>query len=133
VILLDTHVAIWFGVGSNLLGRQSRRIARQAAAESQLLVSAISFWEIALLVAKRRLRSIESASETRRLVLSTGVVELPLTGEAAILAGELEGLHADPADRFIVATAIAHNAMLMTADERLLRWRHVVRRQNAEA
>jgi PIN domain nuclease of toxin-antitoxin system len=59
-------------------------------------------------------------------------VELPLTGEIAIAAAELEGLHADPADRFIAATAIAHNATLMTADDRLLRWRHGVRRHNAE-
>lgn len=56
-----------------------------------------------------------------------------LTGDTAILAGELEGLHADPADRFIAATAILDGAVLVTADERLLRWRHPLRRQNAEA
>jgi PIN domain nuclease of toxin-antitoxin system len=65
-------------------------------------------------------------------MLSEGATELPLTGEIAILAGELEGLHADPADRFIAATAIAHDAMLVTADDRLLKWRHSMRRHNAE-
>jgi PIN domain nuclease of toxin-antitoxin system len=65
-------------------------------------------------------------------MLSEGATELPLTGEIAILAGELEGLHADPADRFIAATAIAHDATLMTADNRLLQWRHGMRRHNAE-
>ena len=132
MILLDTHAALWFTTDSELLGKKSRRITDRALKDSQLAVSAISFWEIALLVAKRRLRRIDLATEMRRLVLGGGVIELPLTGEIAILAGELENLHADPADRFIAATAIAHNATLVTADDRLLRWRHPVRRQNAE-
>jgi hypothetical protein len=40
-------------------------------------------------------------------------------------------LHGDPADRFITATAIAHDATLITADHRLLRWRGKVKRQHA--
>lgn len=48
------------------------------------------------------------------------------------LSASVEGLHADPADRFIAATAIVHDAMLLTADERLLNWRHRLHRQNAE-
>jgi PIN domain nuclease of toxin-antitoxin system len=74
----------------------------------------------------------DSARQVRRLILNEGAAELPLTGEIAMLAGELEGLHGDPADRFIAATAIVHDATLVTADDRLLRWRHTVRRQNAE-
>jgi PIN domain nuclease of toxin-antitoxin system len=81
---------------------------------------------------KRRLRSADSAAETRRQILGAGAIELPLTGEIAIVAGELDGLHGDPADRFIAATAIAHDATLMTADQRLLDWRHGLRRQNAQ-
>jgi PIN domain nuclease of toxin-antitoxin system len=132
VILLDTHVALWFAIDSGPLGKQCQRIARKAAAESQLAVSAVSFWEIALLISKRRLRTSDSAADTRNLILTAGAIELPLTGEIAILAGEIEGLHGDPADRFIAATAVAHNALLVTADDRLLQWRHSVRRHNAE-
>lgn len=132
MIVLDTHVAIWSAFDNDSLGKSCRRIVRQAFAEQQVAVSAVSFWEISLLVVKRRLRFLNSASEMRRLMLSTGVTELPLTGEIAVLAGELEGLHGDPADRFIAATAIAHDATLLTADERLLRWRHPLRRSNAE-
>ena len=85
-----------------------------------------------MLVAKGRLRSVDSASNLREVVLNSGINEIPLTGDIAILAGNLESLHGDPADRFIVATAIAHEATLMTADARLLEWRHKLRRQNAE-
>jgi len=54
-----------------------------------------------------------------------------LTGSIAISAAQLQDLRGDPADRFIAATAIAHDATLMTADARLLRWHHALRRQNA--
>jgi PIN domain nuclease of toxin-antitoxin system len=132
VILLDTHVAIWAAFDDNALGRTCRRLVRRSSDQNELAVSAISFWEIALLIRKRRLRLVVSATEARRVILSAGATELPLTGEIAILAGELEDLHADAADRFIAATAITHDATLLTADERLLKSRHVSRMQNAE-
>jgi PIN domain nuclease of toxin-antitoxin system len=132
VILLDTHAALWFAMDNGLLGKRSQRTIDRALEDDQLAVSVISFWEITLLIAKRRVRSIDSAAETRDFILRAGIGELPLTGEIAILAGELDSLHGDPADRFIAATAIRHDATLVTADEKLLRWRHSLRRQNAE-
>jgi PIN domain nuclease of toxin-antitoxin system len=132
VILLDTHAALWFAMDNGLLGKRSQRTIDRALEDDQLAVSVISFWEITLLIAKRRVRSIDSAAETRDFILRAGIGELPLTGEIAILAGELDSLHGDPADRFIAATAIRHDATLVTADEKLLRWRHSLRRQNAK-
>jgi len=117
---------------NGLLGKRSQRTIDRALEDDQLAVSVISFWEITLLIAKRRVRSIDSAAETRDFILRAGIGELPLTGEIAILAGELDSLNGDPADRFIAATAIRHDATLVTADEKLLRWRHSLRRQNAE-
>lgn len=131
MILLDTHAAIWITTNNEALGRQSRALAEHALAEKKLVVSAIGFWEIALLVAKRRFAIWKSANILRDELLGSGVIELPLTGDIAILAVELQNLHGDPADRFIAATAIAHDATLVTADQRLLRWRHKVKRQNA--
>jgi PIN domain nuclease of toxin-antitoxin system len=85
-----------------------------------------------MLIARGRLRALQSAGEQRAKLLTAGIRELPVTGDIAILAAELEGLHGDPADRIIAATAIAHDAMLMTADDKLLRWRHRLKRQHAE-
>ena len=99
---------------------------------NQLAICAISFWEIALLVAKHRLEMHRRPAELRAELLDTGVIELALTGDIALLAVELKNLHGDPADRFIVATAILHNATLVTADARLLRWRGKLKRQNAQ-
>lgn len=130
MILLDTHVAVWLIAGTEL-GKRSMALVKRAQSEDQLAISAISFWEIAMLVAKRRLRSLRSAAEQRSKILGVGVLEVPLSGEICILAGEIENLHADPADRLIAASAIALDATLLTADDKLLRWRHALRRQNA--
>jgi len=133
VIVLDTHVALWSVFNTAALGKRCLRLIRQAESKRELAISAVSFWEISLLIAKRTLCFSDSATEVRRTILATGTAELPLSGEIAILAGEIEGLHGDPADRFIAATAIAHDATLVTADDRLLRWQHSVRRSNAES
>jgi PIN domain nuclease of toxin-antitoxin system len=131
VILLDTHAAIWYALDRGL-GRQSQRIADKALAVDELAISTFSFWELAMLASKGRLRAVESAGKLRAELLALGLRELPVTGDIAILAAELEGLHGDPADRIIAATAIAHDATLMTADDKLLRWRHRLKRQDAE-
>ena len=131
MILLDTHAAIWFTAADEALGKHCKDLARQALAEDRLAVSAISFWEIAMLTAKRRLESTESPAEQRARILSGGIIELALTGHIALVAVELKGLPRDPADRFIAATAVAHGAALMTADKKLLSWRHKLQRHNA--
>jgi PIN domain nuclease of toxin-antitoxin system len=130
VILLDTHAAIWFVTDSGL-GKRSQAMADQALDDDRLSISAVSFWEIAMLIAKHRIRSIKSAVELREQVVNSGINEIPLTGDIAILAGNLNGLHGDPADRFIVATATAHGATLITADAVLLKWRSKLKRQDA--
>lgn len=130
MILLDTHALIW--LADTGLGKRSQRMADQALAEDRLAVSAISFWEIALLIARGRLRAVHSAAVLRQQTLDSGAIELPLTGEIVIRAADFGNFPGDPADRFIMATAIVHTAVLMTADERLLNWRHAVKRQNAK-
>ena len=130
MILLDTHAAIWLTIEK--LGKQSRRIADKALAVDELAISTFSFWELAMLTSKGRLRALESAGKLRDQLLALGLRELPVTGEIAILGAELEGLHGDPADRIIAATAIRHDATLITADDKLLRWQHQMKRQDAE-
>lgn len=65
------------------------------------------------------------------MMAQAGINELPLTGDIAILSVQLD-LHGDPVDRIIAATAIAHDATLMTADEILLSWRFKIKRIDAE-
>src|SRR5262245_32405087 len=80
----------------------------RALARDELFVSAISFWEIATLIAKQRLKLDTTVTAFRHLAIRNGVREQVLDGETATLAGELPAAHGDPADRMLVATAILH-------------------------
>jgi PIN domain nuclease of toxin-antitoxin system len=64
-------------------------------------------------------------------MLAQGLREVAVDGDIALSAAELAGLHGDPADRMIVATAIANDAVLLTADDDILRWRGSARRMDA--
>jgi PIN domain nuclease of toxin-antitoxin system len=131
VILIDTHVAIWLATDSQGVGPQSYALYEQALNEGKLAISAISFWETAMLTAKGRLGAATSPAQHRRKIIDGGAQEIPVTGDIAILAAEIDGLHGDPADRLIIATAIFHGATLITADRALLSWSNALPRQDA--
>ena len=131
MILLDTHVLLWVDVDDPILGKSTRRLIAQAWEAGELAISAMSFWECAMLHLRQRIVLPKSPLAWRADLLSAGLVELPVDGQISILATELEPLHKDPADRFIAASAIAYVATLVTADERLLKWKHALKRQNA--
>ena len=122
MILLDTHALVWLDGGQAELGLSSRRAADEALRQGRLAVSAISFWEIARLVQRQRVDVRLPVGAWRRSLLGSGLYEVEIDGRIGVLATELEGLHKDPADRFIVASAIDLGARLMTADQRILAW-----------
>jgi hypothetical protein len=68
----------------------------------------------------------------RNRLVSMGAREIGLSTDIAMSAAELEDMHSDPFDRIIVATALAHDAALPTADRAILRWSGGLRRQDAK-
>ena len=131
MIVLDTHVLVWAVSDDRKLGRKARAMIDRLWTIGKVAVPAIAFWEVGVLQARRRLKLPSSVREWRDAVLAAGATELPLDGAVAVRALELAGLHDDPADRFIVATALVHGATLMTADQRLLDWQHAMERHDA--
>lgn len=131
LILLDTHCLIWMDQADPRMGRSTRGLADTAIELGELAVSVISFWEVALLVTHGRLRMQQSATRWRHDLLEQGIVELPLGGGTCIAAAQFQDFHADPADRFIVATAQAVGARLVTANQRILTWPGSLERQDA--
>jgi PIN domain nuclease of toxin-antitoxin system len=132
MLLLDTHVLVWLVEGSAPLGRRmARQIEAASLAGDGLAVASISFWELAMLADRGRIALEPSLEQWRLRVLALGIQEVPLTGDIAIAASRLAGLHADPADRIIVATGLASDAILVTADERILGWTGELRRRDA--
>jgi PIN domain nuclease of toxin-antitoxin system len=86
VILLDTHTLIWLTEGHSQLGDSARHLADEALAHDDLWVSAVSFWETAMLHQRGRIRLVQPVEAWRRRLLDQGVREWPLTGEVGIAA-----------------------------------------------
>ena len=120
-MLLDTQVLLWLRLGDSRLGPEARNLIEEVWQLDEIAVSAISFWEVAMLASKGRIRLSESVSTWRLRQLEEGVIEIPLDGATAVRAGLLSEMHGDPADRIIVATALGGHK-LMTADQRILDW-----------
>jgi PIN domain nuclease of toxin-antitoxin system len=107
---------------SSALGTGSRAIIEEARRSDRVVVSTMTFWEIAMLIAKGRLVLAQPLPSWRRRVLESGIGEVPVSGPIGIAAGQLPDMHGDPCDRIVVATAIEEGATLVTADLRLLEW-----------
>ncbi len=132
MILLDTHVLVWLLFDEHRLGEQTRQLIEHSWATSQAAASAITFWEVAMLHDKGRLVLLTDIGSWRMSLLEEGLVEIPVTGDIAIRAAGLTDLHPDPADRFIVASALDGH-QLITADQRILAWSGHLSRLDARA
>lgn len=131
MIVLDTHVLLWMDRDDESLGKKSRAIIDQAWKKDVVAVNAISFWEVSLLAQRGRIDLPANVDAWRWDLLQAGIREIPLDGRIALLASSLDSEHRDPADRFIIATALHHDALLITADKVLLDWEPVLKRLDA--
>ena len=121
MILLDTHTALWLRSGDAKLGSLAQYEIQQAWDAQEVAMSAMSFWEMAMLRAKGRISYPEDVGRWRLEQLGQGLIEIPVDGDIGIRANALPDFHSDPADRIIVATAMSGHR-LVTADERILSW-----------
>jgi PIN domain nuclease of toxin-antitoxin system len=131
LIVLDTDALIWLTEEHPWLGGQARRLADNAFGTDQLAVSAISFWETAMLHQRNRISLVQPVDVWRLRLLEVGLPEIPVCGEVGIAAARLVDHHSDPADRMITATATLNRATLITADERILAWSGALDRHDA--
>lgn len=127
MIVVDTHVLVWWVQGDRKFADPvSRRIDEELHSGS-VCVSAISAWEIAMLVRKGRLELAVHVSRWLATVAEiSGLSFVPVDNAVAVKSVELPGaFHEDPADRIIVALARELAAPLVTADERIRRYPYV--------
>lgn len=118
MIVLDTHAWLWWAAARTKL---PRKVQRRLAAERDLAVSAISCWELGMLIERGRLRLRGDARSGIREALSIDKLQvIPVSETIAVEAGLFGArFHGDPADRIIVATALELKAPLVTKDERI--------------
>ena len=125
MILLDTHILVWLDQGSSLLGRKARRVIESAFQQDDVAIASVTFWEISKLIQKGRLVFDGSLAEWRVSLLNSGLVELSVDGKIALLASALKEFSGDAVDRLISATALSHEAKLVTSDDLLLGYRRL--------
>lgn len=115
MIVLDTHIWVnWILLGESGL---TRPILAAMNSQASMAVSAISCFEVALLVKQRKLELPLPVDEwLDEALLPSGVECLPITCEISRVSVSLQDIHKDPADRLIIATAIAHDALLASID-----------------
>lgn len=124
MIVLDTHAWVWYASEDPLLSKRAKERIYRAAA---LGVHPVSCWEVAMLSSSGRLKfNVEVAKWIEHALERPKIELLPFTPAAAIRAAGLGGsFPGDPADRFIVATALEMQVPVVTRDQRITKWGHV--------
>ena len=122
MIVLDTHVWVWWVSGATRLSSPARKAIAEHVRSGKVHLSAISAWEVALLVRRGRLELTQPVAEWVERSMALPFVEfVPIDPRIALRSVALPApLHVDPADRIVTATAITLGATLLTRDARLL-------------
>jgi len=120
-VLLDTNVLLW-----TLAGSPRALPARDLILDSttDVFVSALSWWEIAIKVGTGKLAI--DLPRARKKADESGFLELPLKGSYAEVLLTLPVLHRDPFDRMLIAQAIAEPMRLITGDAQLAAYSELV-------
>jgi PIN domain nuclease of toxin-antitoxin system len=119
-LLLDTHILLWSLSGSDKLPYRMKNALEKES--NSLWLSPITTWEILMLCEKDRIKiSHNDPIKWIKNVLKTiPFTEAPLIHEVAVKSRQLDLLHQDPADRFLVATALVYELIFMTADQKII-------------
>jgi PIN domain nuclease of toxin-antitoxin system len=126
LIVLDTHALIYDALTPARLSARARKAIALAYSGREIACCDISLWEIAMLIARKRLDPVMDARQfLHDLVAARHVRVLPITAEIAVLSQSDMFSHGDPADRLIAATARMHRAPLITSDAKLRRLKEV--------
>lgn len=128
MIAIDTHVLVWLATGARqMISKKAMKRITEELDRGEIWLSAISAWEIAMLVERERLvLSLDMESWLGKISEIDAIRFQPVNNKIAIESVRLPGeFHKDPADRIIVATARTMGLALITADEKIQAYPHV--------
>lgn len=121
MILLDTHAWVWWVSEPDRIPSRARSAIEKSVEAATLYVSAISVWEVAMLVEKGRLElALPVADWVARSEALPFLKFVPIDNPLALRSVQLDDFpYPDPADRLIIATALSLDASIVTKDRRI--------------
>lgn len=127
MIVLDTHVLLWWVSDPNKLSSKAQEAIKKESSKGLILVSSISVWELYLLVKKERLKlTMDTDSWIEKVEKLPFIQFVPVDNRIAAKSVILPGkFNEDPADRMIVATTREKGAVLITNDKRIRNYSYV--------
>ncbi len=127
MIVLDTHVWVWFVSNPELLSKAAKKAIDASIAQKAIIISSISAWEVAFLVAKKRLKlTLDVTDWIAKSEMLPFIQFIPVDNLVGVKSVNLpQPVHKDPADRIIIATAITIATPVVTKDEKILDYPHV--------
>ena len=127
MIVLDTHVWVWWLSGAHRLSRKTQDLLHTAQSQQKIFISSISVWELAQLSIRGRLQlTIDYRDWVAQAESLPFVQFVPIDNPIALKSVQLPSpLHQDPADRIIIATTLMLGATLLTKDSKIRQYPHV--------
>ena len=115
IVLLDTHVLLWFLRDDSLLSTTAKAVIEDS--QNRKLVSVAACWEIAI---KAGLGKLDLAEPSRTLlereIPRNNLELLPITLAHATTVETLPVHHKDPFDRLLIAQAMTEGIPVVSAD-----------------
>jgi len=121
MIILDTHIWLWWLLGDGNLSPDERGALDLKASHGELTLSWVSIWETEMLERKGRIKLSPDFSSWISAAADTQIARvLPVDIDLVVAQRQLpESFHGDPADRLITATSILSGYPLATHDKRI--------------
>jgi len=121
--LLDTHVVLWSLLESDKISKTATEIIENP--KNNIFVSTLSFWEISMKYALRKIELIETnPSEMPEMISKLGFNIIELGAEEASNYHLINGKwHRDPFDRMLIIQALINDLTLITKDEHIAKYK----------
>lgn len=114
LLLLDTHILIWFLEGNKLLSKSRRQIISNP--QNDVFVSIASLWETAIKISIGKLTLKQPLADVIKQIIVQDIEILPIMPEHTLQVSILPFHHRDPFDRLIIAQAQIENLMIISND-----------------
>ncbi|MGR3319820.1 MAG: type II toxin-antitoxin system VapC family toxin [Candidatus Anammoxibacter sp.] len=126
MILLDTHIWIWYLSQDKRLNKNTIKIIDRFKRQNEAYLSSISIWEVCKLHEKGKIKFSLPLRNWLNAAITKGVLVKELSLDIYLESCNLPGsFHNDPADQLIVATSRLLNYRLITQDKKIINYKHV--------